>query len=59
MINIRDLHPPSYRNLVLRFKGEETIRARIDTGYLDRKEEDQDCWVEGISWSMTSLSFGK
>jgi hypothetical protein len=59
MINIRDLQPPSYRNLVLRFKGEETIRARIDTGYLDRKEEDQDSWVEGISWSMSSLSFGK
>jgi hypothetical protein len=57
MINNRDITVlPPYRNLILGFRGEENLRARIDI-HLDRGEEGQDSWIEGISWSAVSLSF--
>jgi hypothetical protein len=38
--NIRDVTTLSpYRNLVTRFRGDENLRARNDTGYLNRGEE--------------------
>jgi hypothetical protein len=48
-----------YRNLILRFRGEENPRLRIGTWYLNRMEEDQDRWSEGISWSAGSSYFGR
>ncbi len=48
-LNIRDVTTlPPYRNLIPRFRGEENLGVRIGTWYLNRGEEDQDSWSEGI-----------
>jgi hypothetical protein len=49
VLNISDVTMPPYRNLVSRFRGEENLRARIDTRYLNQEGEDQDSW-RGVSW---------
>jgi hypothetical protein len=51
-LNFRDVTTLSpYRNLILRFRGEENPRLRIDTKYLNGREggEDQDSQGEGVS----------
>jgi hypothetical protein len=40
MLNFRDVTAlPPYRNLVLRFRGEENPRARIGTVYLNQRKK--------------------
>jgi hypothetical protein len=42
-LNFRDIITiPHYKNLILKFRGEGNPRLRIGTGYLNRREEDQD-----------------
>jgi hypothetical protein len=36
-----------------------SLRTKIDTGCLDRREEDQDSWSKEISWFAGSISFGR
>jgi hypothetical protein len=48
-----------YRSLIPRFRGDENLRLRIGTGYLNWGKEDQNSLGEGISWSVGSLSFTK
>jgi hypothetical protein len=59
-LNFRDVITlPPYRNFIPRFRGGENLRLRIDTGYLNWGEEDQNSLGEGISWLAGSLSFAR